>query len=515
MRFDILLLGSLCAISSFPCASSAPHSAHSTEHVSEAKNRIFVLTDIGNEPDDSMSLVRLLVHSNLYQIEGLVAITSFWLPNATLPNMIHDIVDAYGAVQSNLQSHSNTSFPTVDDLKSKIGTGPSVYGMQALHQLEKGANITTGTQMLIDAVDASPSPLYVQLWGGANTLASALWTVNRTRSASELKTFTSKLRAYAISDQDDTGPWIRRNFPNMRYIASRHGFNQYPVAAWIGISSTSVDPGGPDNEIVSQAWLTENIQVGELGKKYPDVAYLMEGDSPSLLYHIPNGLGNPEYPEWGSWGGRYTSNPLDGDAAAQQYGDAVDMAQGVNGEMFLTNHASVWRWRDAFQHEFAARMQWTLSPWSPGSNTTHPPVVLLNGTSGPDALHLNVSGGEKVTLDASDSYSPDGGASLNFTWFQYSGPSSYQSSPSDVPTVNLTDVTGPDASVVRFTVPYGMYDTCVADEDVTEFGQWGEKQKCPILHVVVAVKDTSAAHPITRYRRVLLHVQPYSQKEKR
>ncbi|CAI9634100.1 unnamed protein product [Alternaria burnsii] len=447
MRFDTLLLGGLCAISNLPYASSAPHDVRSTQHVSEVRNRIFVLTDIGNEPDDSMSLVRLLVHSNLYQVEGLVAITSFWLPNATLPNMIHDIVDAYGAVRSNLQSHSNTSFPTVDDLKSKIGTGPSVYGMQALHQLEKGANITTGTQMLIDAVDASTSPLYVQLWGGANTLASALWTVNRTRSASELEAFTSKLRAYAISDQDDTGPWIRRNFPSMRYIASRHGFNQYPVAAWIGMSSTSVDPGGPDNDIVSQAWLTENIQVGELGKKYPDVAYLMEGDSPSLLYHIPNGLGNPEYPEWGSWGGRYTSDPLDGDAAAQQYGDAVDMAQGVNGEMFLTNHASVWRWRDAFQHEFAARMQWTLSPWSPGSNTTHPPVVLLNGTSGPDALHLNVSGGEKVTLDASDSYSPDGSASLNFTWFQYSGPSSYQSSPSDVPTVNLTDVSGPDASI--------------------------------------------------------------------
>jgi hypothetical protein len=88
MRVDTLLLGGLCAISNFPHASSAPRSARSTEHVSEAKNRIFVLTDIGNEPDDSMSLVRLLVHSNLYQIEGLVAITSFWLPNATLPNMI-------------------------------------------------------------------------------------------------------------------------------------------------------------------------------------------------------------------------------------------------------------------------------------------------------------------------------------------------------------------------------------------------------------------------------------------
>jgi hypothetical protein len=512
MRFSLLLLGSLHALSHLPYALSAPSNAHCTQHVQEPKKRIFVLTDIGNEPDDSMSLVRLLVHSDLYKIEGLVAITSFWLPNATLPHMIHDIVDAYGAVQANLQSHSNASFPTIDHLKSKIASGPGVYGMQALKELERGANLTSGTQMLIDAVDASSSPLYVQTWGGANTLASALWSVNRTRSAEELDEFTSKIRVYAISDQDNTGPWIRRNFANMQYIASRHGFNQYSVAAWIGMSSTVVDPGGPDNEIVSQAWLTENIQVGELGKKYPDIAFLMEGDSPSLLFHMPNGLGDPEHPEWGSWGGRYTSNPLD---CGAQYGDAVDMAQGLNGESFLTNHASVWRWRDAFQHEFAARMQWTLSAWSPDSYTTHPPVVSLNGSCGAAALNLNISAGEQVTLDASASYSPDANARLNFTWFQHFSPSSYQSSPSNVPTVNLTDSSGPNGSVVRFKVPYGMYDECVAAKDVTEFGQWGEKQKCPVLHVVVAVKDASAAHPITRYRRVLLHVQPYSLDQKR
>ncbi|KAG9187045.1 hypothetical protein G6011_10153 [Alternaria panax] len=109
----------------------------------------------------------------------------------------------------------------------------------------------------------------------------------------------------------------------MQCIASPHGFNQYSVANCISISSTPVDPGGPDNEIVSQAWLSDNIQVGKLAKKYPDTAFLMEVDSPSLVYHMSNGLGDPEHPKWGGWDGGCSSIPLDGGA---QYGDAVDMA---------------------------------------------------------------------------------------------------------------------------------------------------------------------------------------------
>jgi hypothetical protein len=40
------------------------------------KVRIFVLTDIENEPDDAQSLVRFLTYSNRFDVEGLVATTS-------------------------------------------------------------------------------------------------------------------------------------------------------------------------------------------------------------------------------------------------------------------------------------------------------------------------------------------------------------------------------------------------------------------------------------------------------
>lgn len=38
--------------------------------------RDFVLTDIENEPDDAMSLVRFLTYANHFEIEGVVATTS-------------------------------------------------------------------------------------------------------------------------------------------------------------------------------------------------------------------------------------------------------------------------------------------------------------------------------------------------------------------------------------------------------------------------------------------------------
>jgi hypothetical protein len=46
--------------------------------IQPTKTRAFILTDIGNEPDDQMSLVRLLLYSNEIEIEGLVATTSTW-----------------------------------------------------------------------------------------------------------------------------------------------------------------------------------------------------------------------------------------------------------------------------------------------------------------------------------------------------------------------------------------------------------------------------------------------------
>ena len=47
--------------------------------------RVVIMSDIGNEPDDQMSFVRLLLYSNEFEIEGIVATTSTWQKSAVHP----------------------------------------------------------------------------------------------------------------------------------------------------------------------------------------------------------------------------------------------------------------------------------------------------------------------------------------------------------------------------------------------------------------------------------------------
>src|SRR5271156_2567918 len=105
-----------------------------------------------------------------------------------------------------------------------------LYGKEAL---KPDVALSDGAQLLINTLDESEEPLWVLCWGGTNVLAQAL---QHTNSRSDHAKLRSKLRVYAISDQDDTGAWIRLQFPDVLYINSVHGWNQYGLAAWTGIS---------------------------------------------------------------------------------------------------------------------------------------------------------------------------------------------------------------------------------------------------------------------------------------
>ena len=76
-----------------------------------AKPRLIVLTDIANEPDDQMSFVRLLVYSNQFDLEALIATTSRHLRNGPRPDVLLSVIDAYAKVQPNLLKHQ-LGFPT-------------------------------------------------------------------------------------------------------------------------------------------------------------------------------------------------------------------------------------------------------------------------------------------------------------------------------------------------------------------------------------------------------------------
>lgn len=462
---------------------------------SSALPRIFVLTDISNEPDDQESLVRLLVHADLYNVTGLVAVTSYWLNSTNYPEDIANVVGNYSLVLDNLQAQTNGTFPAAEYLNSITFGGPTSYGLAAL-----GEALANGTQHLISTVDSSDQPLYVQVWGGVNTLAQALNHVSQTRNQSQIDTFLSKLKVYTISDQDNSGFWIRRNFPSIRYVSSLHAWNFYGNAAWVGISGEvyySFDQGGPNTSLVTKEWLAEHIQIGPLGEaSYLTPAFIMEGDSPSLLFSMQNGLNVPENPEYGGWGGRYALADHSR-VSGNHYSDVVDYAT-VGNETFASNKVTIWRWREAYQSEFAARMQWTLT--SNRSAVQHAPVVLVNGSCGFKPITLPVDPNQLVMLDASDTYSPDG-TTLTYEWFHYREPSLSQTNLLEVPEIAITCL---DEACIQVSLQ--APNTTVACASSQALHPNPDEITCKDFHIVLTVRNDQELG-MTRYKRVILDVQ--------
>lgn len=201
----------------------------------------------------------------------------------------------------------------------------------------EGCRVERWIIRVVDRPD--PRPVWVLIWGGSADLAQALWKVRATRSPDELARFLAKLRVHAIGDQDSTGPWIRDQFPGLYTITQRRAYR-------------GMYRGG-DAALASSARVKANIHGhGPLGDLYPDydggdiwsstlgqVRGIKEGDTPSFLSPVPNGLGDAGHPRLGSWGGRFEGDgnrltdvaDADVDAAGttDPDGDDLDFSWGV------------------------------------------------------------------------------------------------------------------------------------------------------------------------------------------
>jgi hypothetical protein len=449
---------------------------------------LIVLTDIENEPDDTQSMVRLLLYSDVIDIQGLIATTSIHLRDEVAPDSIRRLIAAYGKVRGNLVKH-DPNYPTAQALLAVVKQGLPVYGMRGV---AKGKD-SEGSDWIIRALERDDDrPLWVTVWGGPNTLAQALYKIRASKSGEEARRLIAKLRVYTISDQDDSGIWIRKNFPKLFYIVSPGG---YGASTWGGINQVVA---GIDNTTISNRWLATHIQQGHgpLGAAYPDVAYGMEGDTPSWLGLIPNGLNVPERPDWGGWGGRYEfyrpeladtdpkgftggvpvepephaiwTNATDEytPPVAGEYGRAVR----AGGKTFKNNRVTLWRWRDDFQNDFAARMAWTTRPYA---DANHPPVPVLR-----HAAALTVKSGRWFVLDARGSTDPDGD-SLTYWWFQYPEVGSYRRP--------IAIELAQDTARVRVRAP--------------------RVEKAETTHFILRLTDKGSP-PLTRYQRVIVTILP-------
>lgn len=443
------------------------------------KLRVLVLTDIENEPDDAMSMVRFLTYVNQWDVEGLIATTSVHQKKEIAAWRIREIVSAYGQVRDNLLLHEK-GYPDTNYLRSIIKESYPDFGMQAVGP----GKDSEGSEWVIKTVDKNDNrPVWVLIWGGPNCLAQALWKVSMTRTPKDVEKFVSKIRVYTISDQDDSGPWIRKTFPGVFYICSpgTEDKGAYHHATWTGISGDKFHGrfSGADFSIVDNPWLDKNIRQGHgpLGAQHPYTKYLMEGDTPTFLYLINNGLSDPENPNYGSWGGRYelytpkTERYFYEPETRPIWTNAEDEVMGKDSAFQTSNKATIWRWREAYQNDFAARIDWSIQPYK---NANHPPVAKLAHTN-----DIIAKAGETVTLNASPSSDPDKN-SLSYEWIFYKEASTYDYR--TFPTIQ-----GSNNAIASFVTP--------------------KVAKPQTIHLIVAVKDNGVP-ALTRYQRVIVTIFP-------
>ena len=459
--------------------------------------RVAIISDIGNEPDDQMSFVRLLLYSNELDLEAIIASTSTWQKTATHPQTMHAIVHAYGEVRANLVLHAS-GWPTAAELDSRIFAGQPAYGMAAT-----GAGKSSAGSKALEKIIArdDPRPLWICLWGGVNTLAQALIDLRATHTPAEMDRLVARLRVSSISDQDDAGPWIRREFPALSYVVKPSDPNgeDYVYATWTGISGDLYyrNCDGADPSLVTNDWLDENIRAkGPLGKMYPRFLFIMEGDTPSYLGLIDNGLSSWSRPDWGGWGGRYGYRQPYGEPHAiwTQGGDlftratSQDRVIGHDGLVHVSDQATIWRWRQAYQNDFAARMDWTVKDYA---HANHNPQLVVNGQAGTAPVELTAKAGQTVTLDAAGSKDPDG-QSLQYKWWVYEEAGLAGTHGADV---TLAGADGPHVQVMAKSACRPAWIAglipCRGDG---------------VAHIVLEVTDTGTPQ-LTSYRRIVLRVR--------
>ncbi len=444
------------------------------------KPRIVVLTDIAPgdiEPDDMESMIRLMAHADLFEIEALITSGGWNNSERAYPigwkDSLSRTINAYEKDLPNLMKRSGQeSFRSLveEQTQQEIGYWPSPSYMRSramLGSLELGrhkigeGNRSAGSDHIIKIADEDDDrPIWILAWGGANTFAQAIWQVQQERSAEEVKSFLRKFRVYTITDQDVPYNYRYSNYPFSSHYQMRRDLSEDLMFFWDESAWLS------QNAIGSSNWkeYVEHIQGhGNLGSIYPNYKWGVEGDTPSYLHVLPNGLHDPSVPEMTGWGG-YFRWGLGMDKETYSYTNHT-------GDVKETSLKYEQYFYPAIFNNFAARMDWAAN----GEGNRNP-VVRVDGTKGLGILEKSVNPGDKVTLDASATFDPDGN-SLVFKWWQMPESGTWD---------GVVDITGSDSTVAAFTVP--------------------EDASGKTIHIICEVCDDGTP-VLTSYRRVIFNVE--------
>jgi hypothetical protein len=415
--------------------------------------RLMIETDAGGDPDDEQSLVRFLLYTNEWDVEGIIANRPVAIDGENLNRertglgIVRRFVEAYGKCQPTLTEHDRR-FPKAENLLQR-----TVAGYE---------DTDDGVQLVIAAVDSlDPRPLWFCNWGtghqGAATscLKRALDQVLRQRGQDAYEKFKDRVR---LSSDDQFGEHTDKLSPPWKlWVDTLHpslGQRWYHR-----FSAITAKAGGFDLE---RDVLKEH---GPLGALYPTNTThpQKEGDTMTFLYLVPTGMNDPNEPTWGSWAGRYG---LHDDTERRHYywANESDTWQGTT-----SRDNTLLRWAAHLQNDFRARMDWCVKP---RSEANHPPMACVDGP-----LRRTVESDTKVELSAEGSNDPDGDT-LAYEWHYYQEPGNYQGQ------ITIEGATAREAS---FVAP--------------------DEAEPTTIHIILTVADDGTPS-LVRYQRLVVTVTP-------
>ena len=457
------------------------------------KPRIIVTSD--GEIDDQCSMIRFLLYTNECDVEAIVLSSSqyhseshgHWAGN----HWVDPDLDAYEKIYPNLLKH-DPRYPTPDYLRARTAVG-NVKTEGDMAEATAGSDLIV--KVLLDKSD--DRPVWMQAWGGMNTIASALKTIEENHPE-RMAEVAAKCRFFFIWEQDATYQeyirpvWGKYNIQTIvsdQFEAVAYRWKQiqpkemhvYFDAAWM--KENILENHGP----LCSIYAAHNKTRERNGFEYYAGDFQSEGDSPSFFHNIVTGLRNMESPDWGGWGGRYVRVyentwldpvPVEGYTYPEgrwytrnawgRQGTRERKTSAANPD-YREYFRQMWRWTPALQNDFAARADWCVESYE---NANHPPVVKLN-----HAVDLKAKPGETIKLSAKGTSDPDGDT-LNYRWWQYEEADTYGGK------VTIESADKQDAS---FTVP-------------------ADTAKGQTIHIICEVTD-SGTPPLTRYQRVVVKIE--------
>ncbi len=469
--------------------------------VNTDKTRTIVTTD--GEVDDMDSFMRLMLYSNEMDIAGLVLSSSTYHyagdPEKNIEpyrwtgtQWAYDVMEDYAEVYDNLKIHAG-GYPTPAYLNSilKIGNIKNVGEME---------EVTEGSEFIKDILlDNDERTVYIQTWGGTNTTARALKSIEEKYKDTDqwdavYKKVCDKAVIYIILSQDSTySDYIQKSWPDIKAIHDQGTFWRFAYM-WKSVPSELTTK-------LSGQWFSKNILrnhgpllanyktmgdgtilEGELDSEqrgvesriggttgYDRYDFISEGDSPSFFYLLDTGLRSLEDPTYGGWGGRFG---IDTDGTFRNIvKDYSPYANGGNGGE--DTYYALTRWFDDIQNDFGARADWCVADRYEKAN--HRPAAEV--TTG---LDITAIPGESVMMNVKAT-DPDGD-NLDYKWWQYYEADTYNGSLD-----GKIEIKGASSDKASFVVP--------------EDAKAGDT-----IHMVVEVSD-DGAHNMKHYQRVILTVK--------